>query len=145
MRSRLCITAFLLPFSLSSTTSQVTNIELTTYLGGTQGKLTDKPALIFKFGNGSADNTCRIITTEHYLRHAKNRLENINLSESRFYFDCEWNGNYYFLSNRYPTYAEVIIKQPDSHFPMSMHIEAKLVNLLGEKVDIVSGDISLRR
>ena len=145
MRALLCIIAFVLPFSLYSTTDPVTRIELTTYLGGTQGKLADKPALIFKFGDSSPNNTCRIITTEHYLRHAKNRLENINLSESLFYFDCEWNGNYYFLSNRYRTYAEVIIKQPDTNFPMSMHIEAKLVSLTGEQAQILSGDISLRR
>ncbi|MCL1137691.1 hypothetical protein [Shewanella pneumatophori] len=122
-------------------------IELNKYLGGTEGKLNNKPALNFKFTNtnGSATNTCSIITTDNYLRHSKNRLENINLSESNFYFDCQWNGTYYFLSNRYRTYAEVIIKQPDSQFPMSMHIEAKLVSLTGERVEIISGDISLRR
>ncbi|ABV88716.1 hypothetical protein [Shewanella pealeana] len=122
-------------------------IELNKYLGGTQGKLNNKPALNFKFTdtNGSANNTCSIITTDNYLRHSKNRLENINLSESNFYFDCQWDGTYYFLSNRVKTYAEVIIKQPDSQFPMSMHIEAKLVSLTGEQANIVSGDISLRR
>ncbi|MGS0673776.1 hypothetical protein [Shewanella sp. 125m-1] len=119
-------------------------INLNKYLGGSQGKLKEKSALIFKFGNGSANNTCSIITTDNYLRHAKNRLENINLSESNFYFDCLWNGTYYFLSNRVRTYAEVIIKQPDSQFPMSMHIEAKLVSLTGEQANIISGDISLR-
>ena len=128
------------------TTNQlVTTIELNKYLGGTQGKLKEKAALIYKFGNGNPNNTCSIITTENYLRHSKNRLENINLSEPRFYFDCEWEGTYYFLSNRYKTYAEVIIKQPDSQFPMSMHIEAKLVSLTGEQANIISGDISLRR
>ncbi|MDR8522541.1 hypothetical protein [Shewanella fidelis] len=122
-------------------------IELNKYLGGAEGKLNNKPALNFKFTNasGSPENTCSIITTDNYLRHSKNRLENINLSESNFYFDCQWNGTYYFLSNRYRTYAEVIIKQPDSQFPMSMHIEAKLVSLTGERVEIISGDISLRR
>ena len=121
-----------------------TTINLNKYLGGSQGKLKEKSALIFKFGNGSANNTCSIITTDNYLRHAKNRLENINLSESNFYFDCLWNGTYYFLSNRVRTYAEVIIKQPDSQFPMSMHIEAKLVSLTGEQANIISGDISLK-
>ncbi|MCL1051854.1 hypothetical protein L2755_19815 [Shewanella abyssi] len=123
----------------------VINIDLNKYLGGTQGKLNDKSALIFKFGNGTDSNFCSIITTDNYLRQSKNRLENINLSESSFYFDCQWNNTYYFLSNRSATYAEVIIKQPDSQFPMSMHIEAKLVSLTGKKANIVSGDISLRR
>ncbi|MGS0681246.1 hypothetical protein ACVBIL_08810 [Shewanella sp. 125m-7] len=136
-----------------STSTTVSNsdvaktIELNKYLGGHQGKLNNKSALTFKFTHtdGSPNNTCSIITTDNYLRHSKNRLENINLSESDFYFDCLWNGTYYFLSNRVKTYAEVIIKQPDSRFPMSMHIEAKLVSLLGERVEIISGDISLRR
>ncbi|WP_237524151.1 hypothetical protein [Shewanella sp. KX20019] len=123
----------------------IINIDLNKYLGGTQGRLNNKSALIFKFGDGTDGNSCSIITTDNYLRHSKNRLENINLSESNFYFDCQWNNNYYFLSNRSPTYAEVIIKQPDSQFPMSMHIEAKLVNLTGEEANVVSGDISLRR
>ena len=139
----------------SYATSKVSNhpsttpvtIELNKYLGGTQGKLNNKPALNFKFTNtnGGANNTCSIITTDNYLRHSKNRLENINLSEANFYFDCTWNGRYYFLSNRVRTYAEVIIKQPDSQFPMSMHIEAKLVSLTGEQANIISGDISLTR
>ena len=125
----------------------MTTITLNKYLGGTEGKLNNKSALNFKFTNtnGSNKNTCSIITTDNYLRHSKNRLENINLSEKNFYFDCTWNGRYYFLSNRVRTYAEVIIKQPDSQFPMSMHIEAKLVSLTGEQVEIISGDISLRR
>ncbi|GIU05627.1 MULTISPECIES: hypothetical protein [unclassified Shewanella] len=135
--------------SKSTTTPSTTpvTIELNKYLGGTQGKLNNKSALTFKFTNtnGSASNTCSIITTDNYLRHSKNRLENINLSEKNFYFDCLWNGTYYFLSNRVRTYAEVIIKQPDSQFPMSMHIEAKLVSLTGEQANIISGDISLRR
>ncbi|GIU43279.1 hypothetical protein TUM4438_11820 [Shewanella sairae] len=125
----------------------MTTITLNKYLGGTEGKLNNKSALNFKFtnANGSNKNTCSIITTDNYLRHSKNRLENINLSEKNFYFDCTWDGRYYFLSNRVRTYAEVIIKQPDSQFPMSMHIEAKLVSLTGEQVEIISGDISLRR
>lgn len=131
--------------STDESSAIVVTIELNKYLGGTQGKLKDKSALIFKFGNGSANDTCSIITTDNYLRHSKNRLENINLSESNFYFDCMWDGTYYFLSNRVKTYAEVIIKQPDSQFPMSMHIEAKLVSLTGEQANIISGDISLRR
>ncbi|WP_299804047.1 hypothetical protein [uncultured Shewanella sp.] len=131
----------------SHSNSDVVTIELNKYLGGTEGKLNNKSALNFKFTNtnSSNKNTCSIITTDNYLRHAKNRLENINLSEKNFYFDCTWNGRYYFLSNRVRTYAEVIIKQPDSQFPMSMHIEAKLVSLTGEQVEIISGDISLRR
>ncbi|GIU32719.1 hypothetical protein L2719_09885 [Shewanella schlegeliana] len=133
------------PKSTDKSPAIAVTIELNKYLGGTQGKLKDKSALIFRFGNGSANNNCSIITTDNYLRHSKNRLENINLSESNFYFDCMWDGTYYFLSNRVRTYAEVIIKQPDSQFPMSMHIEAKLVSLTGEQANIISGDISLRR
>ena len=120
-------------------------IQLNHYLGGEEASLADKPALSFKFSNGSSDDVCSIITTDNYLRHSKNRLENINLSEPNFYFDCHWNNTYYFLSNRYRTYAEVIIKQPDSQFPMSMHIEAKLVSLTGKRATIISGDISLKR
>jgi len=141
MKLLLCAMSFLLPLTAYATTT----IELNTYLGGQQGKLAGNPALIFKFGNGSDKNICSIITTEKYLRYSKNRLENINLSESSFYFDCEWKGKYYFLSKRYRTYAEVIIKEPDANFPMSMHIEAKLVSITGERASIVSGDISLRR
>ncbi|GIU13738.1 hypothetical protein [Shewanella sp. MBTL60-007] len=133
------------PNQTASSNIKGVTIELNKYLGGTQGKLKDKSALIFRFGNGSANNSCSIITTDNYLRHSKNRLENINLSESNFYFDCMWGGTYYFLSNRVKTYAEVIIKQPDSQFPMSMHIEAKLISLTGEQANIISGDISLRR
>lgn len=164
MRIQLCFLAVLVAFGLllsihtqakvpnpSQVTTQASGdsniIELNKYLGGTEGKLNNKSALNFKFtnANGSNKNTCSIITTDNYLRHAKNRLENINLSEKNFYFDCTWDGRYYFLSNRVRTYAEVIIKQPDSQFPMSMHIEAKLVSLTGEQVEIISGDISLRR
>ncbi len=120
-------------------------IQLNRYLGGEEATLADKPALSFKFSNGSSDDVCSIITTDNYLRHSNNRLENINLSEPNFYFDCIWNDSYYFLSNRYRTYAEVIIKQPDSEFPMSMHIEAKLVSVTGDKATIISGDIPLKR
>lgn len=120
-------------------------IQLNHYLGGEEATLADKPALSFKFSNGFSDDVCSIITTDNYLRHSNNRLENINLSEPNFYFDCYWNDTYYFLSNRYRTYAEVIIKQPDSQFPMSMHIEAKLVSVTGGKATIISGDIPLKR
>ncbi|WOT04473.1 hypothetical protein [Shewanella youngdeokensis] len=122
-----------------------TTIKLSQYLGGSETKLAQQPALVFMFGNGTESNTCSITTTDSYLRHSNYRLENINLSESNFYFDCYWNGTYYFLSKRQPTYAEVLIKHPDSQFPMSMHIEAKLISLTGERMNIISGDISLRR
>lgn len=120
-------------------------IKLDRYLGGNDTKLAAKPALSFNFSRGASDNVCSIITTDSYLRYSNNRLENINLSEPNFFFDCHWDDTYYFLSKRYRTYAEVIIKQPDSQFPMSMHIEAKLVSLTGERATIISGDIPLKR
>ncbi|WP_256717747.1 hypothetical protein [Shewanella sp. UCD-KL12] len=130
--------------------SFATTIELDTYLGGDQSKLAGKSALAFTFSHQSKtlstsdNNSCNIITTDKYLRSTKGRLENINLTEPNFFFDCEWEGKYYMLSNRYPTYAEVIIKPPDEHFPMTMHIEAKLVTLTGEMLEVISGDIPLK-
>lgn len=120
-------------------------IKLDRYLGGNDTKLAAKAALSFNFSNGASENVCSIITTDSYLRYSNNRLENINLSEPNFFFDCHWDDTYYFLSKRYRTYAEVIIKQPDNQFPMSMHIEAKLVSLTGERATIISGDIPLKR
>ncbi|WP_394390609.1 hypothetical protein [Shewanella woodyi] len=145
MRSLLRTASIIFPVILLPIKTHATVIELNTYLGGSEGKLANKPALIYKFSDGSQQNRCSIITTENYLVNARNRLENINLSEPNFYFDCVWDGRYYFLSNRHRTYAEVIIKQPDMNFPMSMHIEAKLINIIGEHAEVISGDISLRR
>lgn len=135
-------------------TGYATTIELDTYLGGRQTQLDGKPALAFIFshnaklnneisGSGSSSNNCSIITTDQYLRQSKGRLENINLTEPNFYFDCEWEGKFYMLSNHYRTYAEVIVKPPDANFPMSIHIEAKLVTLSGERLEVISGDIPL--
>lgn len=132
-------------------TGYTTTIELDTYLGGHQTQLDGKPALSFIFSHNTkqsnkvsgSGNSCSIITTDLYLRQSKGRLENINLTEPNFYFDCEWEGKFYMLSNLYRTYAEVIVKTPDENFPMSIHIEAKLVTLSGENLEVISGDIPL--
>ncbi|QLE86741.1 MULTISPECIES: hypothetical protein [Shewanella] len=133
------ITQLLMPCAMAAT------IELTRYDGGYQGDLNDEKALMFVFSSNNQHFQCHVTTTEKYLRQAQHRLENINLSEPNFYFDCQSDEQHYMLSNRYRTYAEVIIKQPDSQFPMSMHIEAKLVNLDGDFAYVRSGDIALTR
>ncbi|WP_394203230.1 hypothetical protein [Shewanella waksmanii] len=135
----------IVPLLLISTSAQATIIELTHYQGGFQGELNDQAALMFVFNSDDERYQCHISTTEQYLRQAQHRLENINLSEPNFFFDCQSKTQHFMLSNRYRTYAEVLIKQPDAQFPMSMHIEAKLVNLAGEIAFIRSGDISLKR
>ncbi|WP_153913427.1 hypothetical protein [Shewanella sp. TC10] len=122
-----------------------TTISLEQYLGGYSTELAGKPALTFKFTSINSDDFCNIITTEEHMFSSNNLLENINLSEKNFYLDCEVDNQFYMLSNHFRTYAQVLIKQPDTNFPMSMHIEAKLVTINGEYLNVISGDISLRK
>ncbi|WP_247663132.1 hypothetical protein [Shewanella sp. MMG014] len=121
-----------------------TALHLETYLGGHSTNLANKAALSFKFGQRNSQHVCHITTTEEHLMQSKNLLENINLSEKYFFFDCQIDNDFYVLSNQYRTYAQVIIKQPDINFPMSMHIEAKLVTIDGKLLNVTSGDISLK-
>ena len=121
------------------------SINLEHYAGGYNANLAGKPAITFKFTAKDRNHYCNIITTEEHMFKSNNLLENINLSDKNFYLDCEVNGQFYILSNRYRTYAQVLIKQPDINFPMSMHIEAKLVTIDGNVLNVSSGDISLKR
>ncbi|GIU52113.1 MULTISPECIES: hypothetical protein [Shewanella] len=131
--------------SIHSNIAFGTTINLEKYLGGYSAELAGKPALTFKFSSKNSDNICSIITTEEHMFSSNNLLENINLSEKNFYLDCEVEDKFYMLSNHYRTYAQVLIKQPDINFPMSMHIEAKLVTINGVQLNVISGDISLRK
>ncbi|MDO6610146.1 hypothetical protein Q4601_00545 [Shewanella sp. 1_MG-2023] len=131
--------------SIYSSSIYATTINLEKYIGGYSTELAGKPALTFKFTDINSDDYCNIITTEEHMFSSNNLLENINLSEKNFYLDCEVDGQFYMLSNHYRTYAQVLIKQPDIKFPMSMHIEAKLVTINGEYLNVISGDISLRK
>jgi hypothetical protein len=107
---------------------------LDSFINGSSTTLNGKQALTFYLG-GDQSNYCDITATAEYVTQSNGILVNVRRNQPDFDVSCTWGGEYYVISSKHQSRADLTITKPDGG-PSRFSLTGFLVTVKGERLEL---------